>query len=147
MLPSGSARKPNASVSDTPAVLLNEDAWNWNECDSYPLDAVAGCPGGSWNDPRKMELPFTSSVSAGVVVPMPTRPADSKIVELPSTELDVHIGMKSVVPLPVGVTCGMPDGASDTLAACGVATIVVLAPVKVRIADFALVAARLCVVT
>src|ERR1700722_3725313 len=43
----GSARKPKASVFEVPVLLLNDDAWNWNECDSNPLALVAGCPGGS----------------------------------------------------------------------------------------------------
>jgi hypothetical protein len=46
---------------------------------------------------------------------MPTLPASSKIVELPSVELLVQIGMKSVVP--------EPENFGELTAAPGVATV------------------------
>jgi hypothetical protein len=42
--------------------------------------------------PRKVLAPFTSSIVAGVFVPMPTLVPDSAMIELPSAAVVVHTG-------------------------------------------------------
>ena len=59
-----------------------------------------------------MLLPFTSRVSAGIVVPIPMLLPDWNKIELPSAEIEVHFGMKFVVPPPVGVACARAAGAA-----------------------------------
>ena len=65
---------------------------------------MASACGAIWNEPRKIELPFTSSCKSGVVVLMPMKPPFAwKIFDVPRFVLDVQSGRKFAVPLPVGV--------------------------------------------
>jgi hypothetical protein len=54
--------------------------------------------------PRKVLAPFTSSIVAGELVPMPTLLPDSAMIELPSAAGAVHIGKYPEVPVPFDVT-------------------------------------------
>ncbi len=64
---SGTLRKPKAWFCTDRVELLNTEACHWNERDGCPLEAVAIPCGGSCIEPRKIELPFTSSCNCGVV--------------------------------------------------------------------------------
>jgi hypothetical protein len=63
-------------------VLLSKDAASRsNGLDVAPAAAVAAPLAFMVNVLRSMAVPFTSSVAAGVVVPMPTLPPDSKMAK------------------------------------------------------------------
>src|SRR5579863_9361203 len=82
----------------------------WSILKLVPLMASVGSVllGNSVNVSRTSVLPFTSSVAAGVVLLIPISDPFWKIREF-TMSLDVsHMGMKSVVPLPV--TLGFAGG-------------------------------------
>ena len=65
-----------------------------------PGDAVASVPVGRVNVLRTVAVPFTSSVVAGAVVPIPILFAESVMFELPIVAEPVQRARGPVVPVP-----------------------------------------------
>jgi hypothetical protein len=70
-LPTGSACQRKVPFTAFSVLLLNDDAVKLNGCEFLPAVAVAVPVAGSVSVPRTVSAPFTSSVTAGVVVLMP----------------------------------------------------------------------------
>src|SRR5580700_8975587 len=126
--------------------LLNDDPCSEKGWELNPPPAVAVSVLGSCNGPRAITLPLTSRVAAGVVVLIPTVAVlpepDWNSAELPSIELAVQRGMKSVVPepttpavvpaspepLPLGLPGPGDPGAASTKAEAGSPLMVCASP-------------------
>jgi hypothetical protein len=72
----GSACHTNASFEAVLLVLLNADATRLRVWEFLPVAAVALPADGSFNAPRTIAAPLTSSFAPGFVLPMPILPVD-----------------------------------------------------------------------
>jgi hypothetical protein len=98
-------------------VLLKAEAARFIGCELKPAVAVAVPVGGKLNNPRIVPPPFTSSVDAGFVVPIPSlafAPVPNwNNPEFPRVVLFVQMGMKFVVPEPLTLAPGSAPGVAD----------------------------------
>src|SRR6202034_3353314 len=116
LLPAGSACQRNVWFTGALVVLLNDDATKFSGCEFLPAVAVAAAIAGSVTAPRIVAAPATSSVGAGVAVPMPSLAVAPVPVcvtaELCTFVAVVHSGSAFNVP-PVVVTSEVARVAAD----------------------------------
>ena len=112
----GSACNWNFWATALAVPLLYTDAIIKSGCELYPLVEVAVPVAGRVSVPPTFSAPFTSRVTAGVVVPMPIFAVEPLpvcvIVELWMLVAVVHNGREFTVP-PVVVTFDVTNGESE----------------------------------
>src|SRR5580658_3706409 len=111
--PTGFRAKVCATAVDD---VLDQTLAPSSRAGEMPSAVLVAAADGRFTVPFSVLGPFTSSVVAGVAVPIPTFVPDSVITELPSVDEPVHTGTAPVVPVPVIV--GLVSGFACTVAAC-----------------------------
>ena len=81
LLPTGSTCQRKCWLTAALVPLLKAEASESSGWESKPWVAVAALVGGNCNVPRMKVFPLTSSLPAGLVLPMPTLPAFSKMAD------------------------------------------------------------------
>lgn len=119
LFPTGSAWNRKTWLTALLVPLLNAEAVQPMGCEVLPAVAVAVPVAGRLSKPRIVPPPFTSSLAAGVVVPMPTFVPLSKICEFVISALASNLA--TVFTVPPAVVTGVVPVASGCAAALGVA--------------------------
>src|SRR5580692_8044869 len=102
------------------SVILSKDAASRSTgLDSAPAVAVAAPCAIIVNAPRSVAAPFTSSVAAGVVVPMPTLPSDSEMAEGSTAQGAANLATWLAVAVPSLVTLVHAVSGAALVAAAG----------------------------
>ena len=102
LFPTGSACQRKCWLTAAFVLLLWAEASESSGCESNPTVPVAG----NCSVPRMKLLPLTSSLPAGLVLPMPTLPLFSKTADWWMTQAAVNLARKLAVAVPSAV---MPE--------------------------------------
>ena len=120
-LPAGSACQRKCCVIDALVLLLKDAASRSNGLEVAPAVAVAALLAFMVKVLRSMAVPFTSSVAAGVVVPIPTLPPDSKMAEGSIAHAAVNLATWFALAVPSLVTAVQALSGETSRAASGFA--------------------------